>query len=119
MHAKDALKNTLVFGTATLFLIAMLMFGMSEGAAAQSAPSTGPSTGQYSKRPDSKRSWPSHSYPKQPIEVRTCSCLYAGEGIPIGQTICMKFEGKRVLATCDTVVNSPSWSISSVTCPST
>lgn len=64
-----------------------------------------------------QRQWPSQSYPKQPIEVRICSCRYAGNSIPIGQTICMSFQGRRVLAKCDSVVNTPSWSISSQSCP--
>jgi len=75
---------------------------------------------QSSPMPDGgKRQWPSQARPQQPIEVRICSCLYRGESIPIGQTICMEFEGKHVRATCDTVVNNPSWSISSERCPST
>ncbi len=67
----------------------------------------------------SRAPWPSQQLPERPIEARICSCRYAGQNIPIGQTICMKFEGKRVRATCDTVVNNPSWSISSEVCPST
>jgi len=63
------------------------------------------------------KQWPSQSYPKQPIEVRMCSCRYAGNNIPIGKTICMNFQGRSVLAKCDSVVNSPSWSISAQECP--
>ncbi len=65
-----------------------------------------------------QRQWPSKSYPEQPVEARICSCLYAGESIPIGQTICMKVRGRKVLATCDTVINTPSWTISTKNCPS-
>lgn len=64
-----------------------------------------------------QKQWPSQSYPKQPIEVRMCSCRYAGNSIPIGKTICMNFQGRSVLAKCDSVVNSPSWSISAKECP--
>lgn len=73
------------------------------------------------QRPESKSRipWPSKQLPPAPIKVRVCSCLYAGENIPIGRTICMKFQGKHVRATCDAVVNNPSWSISTTPCPST
>lgn len=90
-----------------LVLCAVIALGGS--AAAQSTPQTGGTT---------ERKWPSQSLPEQPVNVRICSCLYAGQNIPIGQTICMKFDGKHVRATCDTVVNSPSWTISKVECPS-
>ena len=46
-----------------------------------------------------ERKWPSQSLPEQPVNVRVCSCLYAGQNIPIGQTICMKYDGKHVRAT--------------------
>ena len=65
----------------------------------------------------SKRQWPSQSYKQPPVTARICSCLYAGQNIPIGQTVCMKFRGVNVLARCDTVVNSPSWSITKKPCP--
>ncbi len=64
-----------------------------------------------------RRQWPSQTLPEQPVNARICSCLYAGENVPIGETICMKYQGRQVLATCDTVVNNPSWSISSKACP--
>ena len=104
MRSTDNRSRIVLAATAALFMLAMNT--------KISAQSSSPPTGQYSKR-----QWPSHAYPKQPIEVRVCSCLYSGKSIPIGETICMKFEGRQVLATCDTVVNSPSWSISSTPCP--
>ena len=66
----------------------------------------------------SKRQWPSQLLPEQPINVRVCSCRYAGQNIAIGKTICMKFQGRSVMAHCGTVGNNPSWEISSKSCPS-
>ena len=68
--------------------------------------------------PEARSKWPSYSTRQPPVQSRICSCLYGGENIPIGQTICMKFEGRKVMATCGTVVNNPSWSISKKLCPS-
>ena len=85
------------------------LVGISSAVAAQSA------------APGSERSqprWPSQSLPERPVEVRICSCRYAGQNIPIGKTICMRYEGQSVRATCDTVANNPSWSISTEICPS-
>ena len=101
--SKGAKLTTFTLAT---FLMTTVLSGF---AAAQSTP---PPIGSGT------RHWPSQSYTKQSINVRVCSCRYAGQNIPIGKTICMTFQGKRVLAKCDTVVNNPSWSISSVVCPS-
>ena len=94
----------------TLLSVALCaLVGLGGAAAAQSA------------APGSERSqprWPSQTRPEQPVEVRICSCRYAGQNIPIGKTICMSYEGKSVRATCNTVVNNPSWSISTEICPS-
>jgi len=101
--------GTIVRTIAVLILVCGLGGSIATPALAQSSPM--PEAG--------KRQWPSQSGPQHPVEVRICSCLYRGENIPIGQTICMQFEGRHVRATCDTVVNNPSWSISSEKCPST
>ncbi|MFT5509070.1 MAG: hypothetical protein ACI89J_002147 [Hyphomicrobiaceae bacterium] len=74
---------------------------------------------QQSSENMSRAPWPSQLLPQQPITARICSCRYAGQNIPIGETVCMKFEGKSVRATCDSVVNNPSWSISTEICPTT
>ena len=95
----------------TLLSLALCtLVGLSNAATAQSAAPGGERNAQPR--------WPSQSRPEQPVEVRICSCRYAGQNIPIGKTICMSYEGKSVRATCNTVVNNPSWSISTEICPS-
>lgn len=95
------------------------VIGLSVGALGAMLLTVSAANAQSSPMPESKRQWPSQSGPQVPIQTRVCSCRYAGENIPIGQTICMKFEGRQVEATCDTVMNNPSWSISNRSCPST
>ncbi len=86
---------------------ALAIAGASQLAVAQSA-----SEGQMSKR-----QWPSQQQPKLPATARVCSCLYDGQNVPIGKSVCMKYRGKLVMAKCESIVNNPSWAISKDACP--
>ena len=77
----------------------------------------GAALAQSSRAEGAQRHWPSQLLPAKPLEARACSCRYAGQNVPIGKTICMTFEHRLVRATCDTVANNPSWSISKDPCP--
>lgn len=102
---------------ATLAVVVLAASAAFATAQVSPAPEDRASAPQMSPAP--KRFWPSQQRPSAPIEVRICSCLYAGESTPIGETICMKFEGRNVRATCEAIINNPSWKITSEPCPST
>jgi hypothetical protein len=46
-----------------------------------------------------------------------CPCRYAGGEAPAGAVLCLKVDGKQVLALCEMVLNNPSWRFLNRPCP--
>jgi hypothetical protein len=60
---------------------------------------------------DQPRRWPSESFSWQP-DIPECTCRAQGRDFRVGETACIRSR----LATCDTVLNNTSWSMSDAPC---
>ena len=49
--------------------------------------------------------------PREPVPVVPCYCRTGERNFDMGETTCIRIEGRAELARCEMVLNNPSWTL--------